>query len=264
MKIIPLVSYKGGVGKTTLTANLAVHLQALGWSVLVIDLDPQNALRLHFGMAADDPRGLAQQILSGSAWQDALMSDQSGVHVLPYGTLSEQERMQYEHLLAEHPEGLGDLLRTNIPNTYDVVLWDTPPGPSVYMQQVLSIAQRVLVVMYADPGSFATLPAMVSLLAQYCNDRADFLGANYLLNHVDGSKRLNMDVLNVMRRGLAGRLLPHVIHDDMAFTEAFACQRTVDNYDQYSQAAHDVQQVAQWLSQQLKSEMVDVSAPARA
>ena len=48
MKVITVVSAKGGVGKTTLAANLASVIAARGRRVLALDLDPQNALRLHF------------------------------------------------------------------------------------------------------------------------------------------------------------------------------------------------------------------------
>ena len=51
MNVIAIVSAKGGVGKTTLTANLATALDRLGVATLLLaDLDPQNALGLHFGV----------------------------------------------------------------------------------------------------------------------------------------------------------------------------------------------------------------------
>ena len=49
-RIISLLNQKGGVGKTTTTVNLASALAAHGKKVLVVDLDPQTHLGLHFGI----------------------------------------------------------------------------------------------------------------------------------------------------------------------------------------------------------------------
>lgn len=48
MQIVSVLNHKGGVGKTTLTANLGAGLAARGRKVLLIDLDPQASLSLSF------------------------------------------------------------------------------------------------------------------------------------------------------------------------------------------------------------------------
>ena len=48
MRIISVINYKGGVGKTTLTANLGAELARRGKRVLLIDLDPQSSLTYSF------------------------------------------------------------------------------------------------------------------------------------------------------------------------------------------------------------------------
>ena len=48
MKTVSVINYKGGVGKTTITANLAAELAWRGHSVLLIDLDPQASLTFSF------------------------------------------------------------------------------------------------------------------------------------------------------------------------------------------------------------------------
>jgi chromosome partitioning protein len=48
MKIVSIINYKGGVGKTTVTANVAGELANRGYNVLMIDLDPQASLTFSF------------------------------------------------------------------------------------------------------------------------------------------------------------------------------------------------------------------------
>ncbi|MGD1834797.1 MAG: ParA family protein [Nitrososphaeraceae archaeon] len=59
MKIISVINYKGGVGKTTLTANLAGELARRDYKVLMIDLDPQASLTFSFIQPEDWKSDLA-------------------------------------------------------------------------------------------------------------------------------------------------------------------------------------------------------------
>ena len=53
VSVVSVLNYKGGVGKTTITANLGADLAARGYRVLLIDMDPQASLTLSF-YAADE------------------------------------------------------------------------------------------------------------------------------------------------------------------------------------------------------------------
>ncbi|MCF6236940.1 MAG: ParA family protein [Gammaproteobacteria bacterium] len=62
-----LVSTKGGVGKTTLTANLGGILADMGQKTLVIDADHQQSLSSYFKLSHKAPGGLHQLVTSASA-----------------------------------------------------------------------------------------------------------------------------------------------------------------------------------------------------
>ena len=47
--VIIVMSGKGGVGKSTISAGLSMALLRTQQPVLSVDLDPQNSLRLHLG-----------------------------------------------------------------------------------------------------------------------------------------------------------------------------------------------------------------------
>ena len=51
-RVVSVINYKGGVGKTTLTANIGAELANRGRKVLLVDLDPQSSLTFSFFTAA--------------------------------------------------------------------------------------------------------------------------------------------------------------------------------------------------------------------
>ena len=59
MRVVSVINYKGGVGKTTLTANLGAELANRGRKILLIDLDPQSSLTFSFSRIDQWERELA-------------------------------------------------------------------------------------------------------------------------------------------------------------------------------------------------------------
>src|ERR1700733_8280287 len=86
MTLICFASPKGGVGKTTLAANVAHQLARGGLRVIALDLDPQNALRLHFGVSLQDTDGFTRRLAGQPDWPSCLRETPCGVSLLPYGS----------------------------------------------------------------------------------------------------------------------------------------------------------------------------------
>ncbi|WP_454727515.1 MULTISPECIES: cellulose biosynthesis protein BcsQ [Cupriavidus] len=250
MKIIAVVSAKGGVGKTTLSANLAEALATAGERVLVIDLDPQNALRLHFGMPPQEVGGHARATLAGEPWEPSLYRGRSRALVMPFGALNEADRSAFEAHLVTHPGWLRAQLDALGLGPDDIVVIDTPPGPSPYMRQALSCAQLCVMVVLPDAASYATLPLMEDLIRTYCEGRPDYLGHALVINQVDVSRQLGKDVVQTLRAQLGERVLG-VVHQDQAVAEALAYDRSVLEYNPHSQATHDLLRCADRLRQAL-------------
>lgn len=243
MNIVAIVSTKGGVGRTTVAAHLAVALARAGRAVLAVDLDPQNALRLHFGLDPHGIGGSARASRAGSDWRDACVTTAGGVVVLPYGAVDEDDRHGFEHDLDTCPGGLaGRLQALGLPRDA-VVLLDTPQGPSAGLRQALGIAHLALVVTLPDIAAYATLAATESLLQRACGARPDFRGHHYLVNQTDSSRLLSADVAQVLRQRFGDRILG-TVHSDQAVREALAHGQSVLDYAADSCAADDFARAA--------------------
>jgi cellulose synthase operon protein YhjQ len=247
MKVITVVSAKGGVGKSTLAANLASVLAARHRRVIVLDLDPQNALRLHFGIPLDSIDGISRATLAGDPWQTVMFDGADGVTVLPYGAVIEDDRRRFEALVDDDPAWLARSLDLLALDADDIVIVDTPPGSSVYTRTALTAANFALNVVLADAASYAAIPGMERLVDVYAAPRADFAGQGYVVNQVDLSRQLSKDVLKVLRDMLGNKLFPGVIHQDEGIAESLACDTTLIHYDPLSQAASDLRACGDWL-----------------
>lgn len=98
MKVVAIINHKGGVGKTTLTANLGAGLAARGSRVLLIDLDSQASLTVSF--------------FTQNEWTDELLPTKTIKHW--YDGLSTGDAMEDPtELLSSPPRVLGKLRRSS-------------------------------------------------------------------------------------------------------------------------------------------------------
>lgn len=242
-QVLAFISAKGGVGKSTVAANIATALVQRKKSVLLIDLDPQNSQRFHLGMDPEEIAGLAREgIEPGSIFDSPY-----GVSFIPFGRVSESELQEFESQLKRNPHWVAESIRSLGENMFDYVILDTPPGPSVFLQQALLAAHRALVILLADAASFATIEKIQDLVTQYTAQRTEFKGAHFLINQMPINSKLGHQVRNAMSAHYGEHLVPASIHRDARVAQALAYERPVLQYEPGCKASLDLQYVTDWL-----------------
>ena len=159
MKVIAITSGKGGVGKTSLSANLAIALAGRDQRVTVFDADIGLAnLDVMLGRPA---KGTMQEVLSGAKTiADVLEDGPGGIKFVGGGSGIET--------LINLTNRAGDaFLRqiTELEKTTDFLIFDTGAGIDANVMAFLTAATEVFVVITPDPASltdgYATAKAII-------------------------------------------------------------------------------------------------------
>jgi len=144
MRVISILSGKGGVGKTTVTANLSAALAKLGYDVIALDANLTTPnLGIHFGLHLAEIT--LHDILKNTEMLRNGIYLYQGVKVIP-GSLS------VEDIINVDPSNLSKVI-ANL--TSDFVLIDSAAGLGREALASLSVSDEVLVVTNPDLPSVA-------------------------------------------------------------------------------------------------------------
>ena len=152
---------KGGVGKTTLSANLGVQLAREGRRVLVVDLDLGLAnLNVLLGL----PVGAnIEDALAGTcSLADCVIEGPGGVHVLPAASGSEGMARLGETVRARLLSELASLAAG-----YDLVLGDSAAGIGPDVLFFAAMADRVLVVTTPEAAALTDAYGLIKALDRF-------------------------------------------------------------------------------------------------
>ena len=78
MKVVAVLSEKGGAGKTTLAVHLATAGHLAGLSTVILDLDPQGSAYAWAGRRGTPPEAEAIAPVALTAWLDKLREAGAG------------------------------------------------------------------------------------------------------------------------------------------------------------------------------------------
>lgn len=180
-KVVAFTSGKGGVGKSLITAEVALKLSAKGKRVLIIDGDVGLAnIDILFSVKA---RGHLAQVVSGEknltdiitplAPRIELVSGGNGMRSLNNLTSLERRGL------------IASLI--DLQYSYDFVLIDTSSGLSEFSFQIASLSDMIVNIMTPDPASFTDSYSLLKMLNMDFKIDRFFIVTNQVQSEMNGA-----------------------------------------------------------------------------
>jgi septum site-determining protein MinD len=183
-RAIVITSGKGGVGKTTTTANLGAALAQLGKSVVLIDADiGLRNLDVVMGLENRIVYHLVDVAKGKCPPQKALIKDRriDNLYLLPSSQVDEKD--------AVSPEQMREIVGA-LKDAYDLVLIDCPAGIEQGFRNAIAGADEAIVVATPEVASIRDADRVAGLLA------AQDISARLIVNRISAELVRRGDMLS--------------------------------------------------------------------
>ncbi len=156
---IVVTSGKGGVGKTSISVNLAVAMSRLGHQVGLVDADfALGNVDVFLGLSPEEHLGA---VLSGArSIGDVTLDGPSGIRVIPAGSgvraLTTLDEPKWSRLTGAMDEA---------GQTLDFLFFDTAPGIADNVLDIIGLADYVVVVTSFEPAAVVDAYAVIKLIS---------------------------------------------------------------------------------------------------
>ena len=247
-KIICILNHKGGVGKTTTTANVSAGLNMLKKKVLMIDLDPQANLTVHFGFPSETSENTIYESLKN---QQPLpirnVPDIKGLDIV----ISSTDEMADIELQLSSVVGREYVLKeliNPVKQKYDYILIDCPPSLGILPLNALSCSDMALITV--EPAKFSLdgmkkiFTAMEKVQTRINPDLKDYM---VLLTRFNSNKVIHQNVVENIRERFKKHVFKTIVRSNVTLEEATMQGIDVFRYSCKSNGATDYMNVCKEL-----------------
>ena len=237
-QVIGVASGKGGVGKTTVSVNLAVALQLMGYEVMVFDADLGLA-NAQIALGARCTYNISHFLSGEKTLQEIIITTRSGVKLVP-GASGIQEMADLSPAQIQRIVEAFSALQENV----DFLIVDMAAGIAPSVLAFMAACQRRLIVVRDDPASIADAYGTIKVLIRDHGLDDIYLVPNGLSSQQDGLalfERINQVCLRFLNQGI-GYLA--TIENDEQILAALKKYQSVLEFSAESSGARDFRRLA--------------------
>lgn len=247
MRIVAVANLKGGVGKTTITHNLAGVLAERGSRVLLVDLDHQanlSSIYIPNLTESQEDGGLTRALFEHVPLSEVIRK--TGVEriaIAPADLDLNLMDVRFNQDLDAHFL-LADLLRSE-DGYFDYALIDCPPHLGMAVRMALVAAHAYLIPLTADYWGYRgsqRIQDVVGKTRARANQDLKFLG--YVASKIQPRTRIGQQMLDFFRDNLGDELAATHIRESVKYREAAEAGLPITTYLPTSDQAEDFRKLA--------------------
>ena len=251
---IAVLNQKGGVGKTTTAISLAAHLSKQGYSVLIVDLDPQSNTTTGLGlMKASNQPGVYEVLLKSARLEEALKEVSHNFHILQ---TDEQLAALEIELVGQAEREFALKYALSQTSNYDYIFIDCPPALGLLTINALTAADSLLIPVQAEYYALQGLGQLlqvVQMVRQGLNPELELLGV--VITMYDSRTTLSQQVKQEVEKHFADKVFKVVIPRNIRLAEAPSYGKHIVDYDKWSKGARAYKKLAKEIDQRVNGKI---------
>jgi chromosome partitioning protein len=245
---IAINNQKGGVAKTTTCLSLGACLAEMGYSVLLVDLDPQAHLTLSLGIQPETLRYTIADALLGNT-SLVSVSRESAIFDLDIVPANQElslvnkilyDRKNYEFYLKQR-------LQTICDSYYDIVVIDCAPSFNALSLNALTAADLLVIPVQCEYYAARSLKWILKLARLVQAKTNPNLTYHLLVTMYDQRNKICQLIFEQMQQELSHLLYKTIIEVDTKLRESPAFAQPITQYAPYTRGAQQYRALAQEL-----------------